>query len=612
MPDIKTRDVVKGTIKTLDRTAVLGERMKEAYVRTKEKAGNSVNTSDSSVNEDAADQLTGGIDAVTHESVHQIDQQAHRIVRASGNAVSKAQEQFRKNRQEQQTERFRNASGAEEPHLASDDTPRMQRDDFSRVEPKVPSARSNHAPSQEAPPSKIKTRDIQAGIQQAVKTREKPVIKSARATVKTTSKTVKTADAAARTTIKTAQASADSAQKASAATARAAKFTAQGIERAAQASATAAKAAAKATADAVRAIIAGTKALVSAIVAGGWVAVAVIVVICLIGLIVGSCFGIFFSGEDTGTGQTMQTVVREINANYQQRLDNIKADVPHDVLEMAGSRAVWPQVLAIYAVKTTGDSDEPMEVASMDDTRKAILTDIFWQMNDISFRTEDVTETVISETDDGNGNIVETSTTVTQTYLYITVSHRTAEEMANQFGFSEEQHQQLAALLEDENNMLWASVLYGIGASDDAIVSVALSQIGNVGGEPYWSWYGFGSRVEWCACFVSWCANECGYIDSGIVPKFASCVNGVNWFKERGQWAGNDIQPTPGMIIFFDWDNPSGSSGPQDGLSDHAGIVEKVENGRVYTIEGNSGDSCRERSYPLGYYQILGYGIPLY
>lgn len=608
MPDIKTRDVVKGTIKALDRSAVLGERMKEAYVRAKEKAGNSVNTSDSSVNEDAADQLIGGIDAVTHEAVHQIDQQGHRIIRASGNAASKAQLQFRKNGQEQQSERFRNASGTEDPHLDPDDTHQLQRDGFSRVGTKAPAARSNHASSRETPRSKIKTRDNQAVIQPAVKTREKSVIKSARATAKTTSKTVKTAEASARTTIKTAQASADSAQKASAATARAAKITAQGIERAAQASATAAKAAAKATADAVRAIIAGTKAMVSAIVAGGWVAVAVIVVICLIGLIVGSCFGIFFSGEDIGTGQTMQTVVREINEDYQQRLDTIKADAPHDVLEMAGSRAVWPQVLAVYAVKTTSDPDAPMEVASMDDTRKEILTDIFWQMNDISFRTEDITETVISETDDGNGNIVETTTTVTQTYLYITVSHRTAEEMADRFGFSEEQRQQLATLLEDENSMLWASVLYGIGANDDAIVTVALSQIGNVGGEPYWSWYGFESRVEWCACFVSWCANECGYIDAGIIPKFASCVNGVNWFRDRGQWTESDIQPTPGMIIFFDWDNPSGSSGPQDGLSDHVGIVEKVENGRVYTIEGNSGDSCRERSYPLGYYEILGYG----
>ena len=114
--------------------------------------------------------------------------------------------------------------------------------------------------------------------------------------------------------------------------------------------------------------------------------------------------------------------------------------------------------------------------------------------------------------------------------------------------------------------------------------------------------------MEWCACFVSWCANECGYIDAGVIPKFASCANGVSWFQQRGQWADNTAEPTPGMIIFFDWDDDSG----QDGQPDHVGIVARVENGRVYTIEGNSGDACKEKSYLVGYYEILGYGIPAY
>lgn len=118
-----------------------------------------------------------------------------------------------------------------------------------------------------------------------------------------------------------------------------------------------------------------------------------------------------------------------------------------------------------------------------------------------------------------------------------------------------------------------------------------------------------GSRVEWCACFVSWCADQCGYIETGVCPKYAGCVNGVAWFKEHNQWVDGSETPSPGMIIFYDWDSPNGSSGPQDGLSDHTGIVEKVENGIIYTVEGNSGDSCRENHYPVGYYEILGYGI---
>ena len=139
------------------------------------------------------------------------------------------------------------------------------------------------------------------------------------------------------------------------------------------------------------------------------------------------------------------------------------------------------------------------------------------------------------------------------------------------------------------------------------LVEIAKSQLGNVGGEPYWSWYGFGGRVEWCACFVSWCADQCGYIDKGIIPKFAVCGDGVDWFKAKSQWLDGTGTPAPGNIIFFDWPD---EYGVQDGDSDHVGIVEKVEGGRVYTIEGNSGDACERNSYPVGNYQILGYGTP--
>ena len=167
---------------------------------------------------------------------------------------------------------------------------------------------------------------------------------------------------------------AKAAQKSAQAAAKASHRAAQAARAAAKATAAGIKAAAKATAAAVKAIIAATKALVAAIAAGGWIAVAVIVIICLIGLIVGSCFGIFFSGEDTGTGQTMQTVVREINEDYENQLDTIKANISYDVLEMSGSRAVWPEVLSVYAVKTTTDPDNAMDVATVDDARKAIAS----------------------------------------------------------------------------------------------------------------------------------------------------------------------------------------------------------------------------------------------
>ena len=140
-------------------------------------------------------------------------------------------------------------------------------------------------------------------------------------------------------------------------------------------------------------------------------------------------------------------------------------------------------------------------------------------------------------------------------------------------------------------------------ASD--MVAIAQSQIGQTGGQPYWSWYGFSSRVEWCAIFVSWCANQCGYIDAGIVPKFAGCGVGVQWFQNRGQWLPGSATPEPGMLIFFQW------YGSDSSIADHVGIVERVENGRVYTIEGNADDQVRHNSYSIGYGEIKGYGVPV-
>lgn len=571
MPDIKTRDVVKGTVKVIDKSAVAAERMKDAYVRTKDKAEHGVFAAESSPEEYAADRTLTGTETAAHEAAHGLDKAGRKGVKTTKENISKAKDYFQRRKA---------------------DLPKKQTKDAMRR------VRRSADTTQKA----IKT------VDRSGKTIKQTAKSTGKAAVKTTQKSIKTAEQTSRTAIKTTQAAAKTAQKTAQATAKAAKTAAQTARAAAKATAAGIKAAVKATAAAVKAIVAGTKALIAAIAAGGWIAVVVIIVICLIGLIVGSCFGIFFSGEDSGTGQTMRQAVQEINADYQSQIDTTRATIIYDELEMSGSRAVWPEVLAVYAVKTTTDPDDPQEVATVDNAKKAILKDIFWRMNELSSRTESKTEEVITETDDGHGNIVETTTTVTRTYLYITVSHKTAEEMADNFNFNADQRQQLSELLAEENRSMWSAVLYGIYSGDDAIVTVALSQVGNVGGQPYWSWYGFDSRVEWCACFVSWCANECGYIDSGVCPKFSGCGNGVQWFQERGKWLDGSAKPVPGMVIFFDWDN-KGGSGPQDGETDHVGIVQKVEDGIIYTVEGNSGNLCRVNRYPIGHYEILGYGV---
>lgn len=452
-----------------------------------------------------------------------------------------------------------------------------------------------------------RTRKEADSIKQTAKSTGKATTKTLQKSIKTGQRTVKTAQQTAKTAVKTAEKTAKAAKKTAESSAKAAKMAAQAARQAAQAAYKAAVVTAKAIAAAVKAAIAGIKALVAAIAAGGWVAVVIIVVICLIPLIAGSCFGIFFSGDDTGNGLNMQTVISDMNAEYQAKINETKGTVAYDVLEMSGARAVWPEVLSVYAVKTAGDPNNPQEVASMDESKRQILKEVFWVMNEISFNTASKTENVLTESDDGNGNIVETTESVTRTYLYIRVTHKTPDEMAQQYGFTDEQKEQLRELLSDKNKKMWSGVLYGYYTGGEDIVSVALSQLGNKGGEPYWRWYGFGSRVEWCCCFVSWCANECGYIDTGVIPKYAGTSTGVNWFKERGQWLDGSAEPSPGMIIFYDW-----AKNGLDGQADHTAIVWKVENGYVYTIEGNWDDQCRTSCRPIGEYQILGYGVPLY
>ena len=724
MREIKTREKVKD-IKVLDKSAVVGQRMKNAFIRSKRNAAALMDDRQATPSEYAEDKVEFAADDLAHDT-------ANLAVSGTKTAVRQGRKLFQRQREKRAAEKRRENTAPTEqaptletsqgtapegqtPQRHSGTAPERrlphQRTGPPRDEPlphqrtspgpdrRLPRQRTETAPERqplpryeritERPPThadierpadtvnsfiergrtfakkqaakwaerkrQVKNRAVQSNrppqiklpdaakaprqvetavnaVETPMKTAKQPAqamgqtakatAKGAKATVKSTQRTVKTAQRTAKGTVKTAQRTsktaiktadhtAKAAQKTAQATAKAAKMTAHAARATAKTAAATAKAAAKGVSATVKAMIASVKAFVAAIAAGGWVAILAIVIICLIGLIVGSCFGIFFSGENSGTGQTMPAVVREINQEYESKLDEIKNGTAHDTLEMSGSRAVWPEVLAIYAVKTTTDPDNPQEVATMDDSKKELLKEIFWAMNEITSRTETATTTQTVETDDGAGNIVEEEVEVTTTTLYITVAHKTADEMADAYSFTADQRAQLAELLAEENRGMWSSVLYGIGVGDGEIVVVALSQLGNVGGQPYWSWYGFNSRVEWCACFVSWCANECGYLDAGVIPKTAGCISGSNWFKDRGLWQDNSYEPRPGDIIYFDWDN-KGSSGPQDGLADHVGIVEKVENGMVYTVEGNSGDSCRENRYAIGHYEIYGYGTPVY
>ncbi len=136
---------------------------------------------------------------------------------------------------------------------------------------------------------------------------------------------------------------------------------------------------------------------------------------------------------------------------------------------------------------------------------------------------------------------------------------------------------------------------------DKPIVKVAMEQLGNKGGKPFWSWYGFKNREEWCALFISWCEDKCGYLKSDVAPKFAIVSDGADWFVLRDQWRLMGDTPEPGDLIFFDWD--------QDGGRDHVGIVTEVVGDKVFTVEGNSSDMVRQKRYSVDDPVIYGYGV---
>lgn len=419
MKDIKSKESMKD-IKVLDKSQVLSERMKSSLVQAKEKVEQGTSAHENSPNEYAADRTEQTAENIKTTAIYEFNKQGQKGLRETKQNIAKVREKLKNHK---------SADVPHQPYTTSDVQTNMVRQ---------PTYRSADA----------------------VRPTKKGTIKTANKSVKTAEKTSKATIKMTRQTAKTTQKTVEATSKASQRAAQAAKVSARTAARAAKAAVETIKAAAKAAATAVKAIITGTKALIAAIVAGGWIAVVVIVLICVIALIIGSCFGIFFSGKDNGTGQTIQTAVQEINAEYQAKIDEIKAANTYDVLVMARSPADWKDVLAVYAVKINTDPNNPQEVATMDDSKKEQLKGIFWQMNEISSRTESKTEAESELANSSQKSSSEVQQTVTMTYLYITVSHKTTEEMADIYQFTDNQRKQLSELMSDKNCGMWDEIVY--------------------------------------------------------------------------------------------------------------------------------------------------------
>lgn len=291
--------------------------------------------------------------------------------------------------------------------------------------------------------SKMKIKAFKKKIQN--KSKAKSTIKNTKNTIKTSKQVAKKAEKTAKETIKASQRAVRLARET-------AKKTAQGI-----------KVAVKATISAIKAIIAGTKALIAAIVAGGWVAVVVIIVICLVALLVGSIFGIFFSSEKTSVNAvTMNEVVAECNQEFADKLQSIQDSNPHDDYVLDGSMASWKDILLVYTIKQSNGINET-DVVTMDDNKKKVLKEIFWDMNSLSseVKEETVTERGI--------NTDEEPKEVQKKVLHIKISSKSAEDMKTQYNFNTAQNNQLAELSSDKYASLWGGVIYGSNGSGEYV-----------------------------------------------------------------------------------------------------------------------------------------------
>ena len=294
----------------------------------------------------------------------------------------------------------------------------------------------------------------------------------------------------------------------------------------------------------------------------------------------------------------------------QQRIDNIERDYPgydeyrYDLDNIGHNPHALASYLTALLQSYTPQSaqDELERIFDMQYT--LTLTEEV----EIRYRTETSTDPETGET---------TTEQVPYEYyiLHVSLTNRDITTIAPEV-LTAEQLQMFRVYLETSGNK---PLLFGGGSADTSasedlsgvqfvngtrpgnpqLVELAKGQVGNVGGAPYWSWYGFDSRVAWCACFVSWCYGQAGLSE----PRFAACQSqGVPWFTSHGQWGARGYENiAPGDAIFFDWD--------LDGSADHVGLVIGTDGNRVYTVEGNSGDACKIKSYPLDYACIKGYGL---
>ena len=481
MAKIKTRDVVKKTVKTIDRAAIVAQKTKNTYVSTKDKIDRCTSDPDTNSNtglyERTSNSFKNGSRTIADNTVHQLDKIGRKGVsvtkkniRTIKDTLKKAGTKSAENATKTATEGVKNVARS-----TVKTTSTTARSASSATKPVNTAARSVRSATKSVSTTARSANSARVAGSKTIKTVEKAtektikqsarsvgkkaVKKTGKAVGKATTKTVKTAERTGKVAIKTAQKTAQATYKTAQVSSRAAIRAAQLAKATAKAAAVAAKVTAKAIIAAVKAAIAAIKALVYAIAAGGWIVIVVIIIICLIAAIFYSVFGIFFSGNDSGNVQTMYTAIQEIKTEYENTItETINSSTGCDYA-IIDNNAAWKEVVATYAVKLNLDPNNPQEVVSMDDTKKEELKSIFWTVNSITTRTESITQTVEVPFTDIYGNSFTDIVEVTNVYLYVDTVEKTTDEISQTYGFTQEQKDYLTELLSAEYDYLWEAVL---------------------------------------------------------------------------------------------------------------------------------------------------------
>ena len=432
MSNIKIKQTAETVIKTSENIGIVNEKIKDVGVRTKEKINNATEqTNSNSPEEYAVEKMQEKAKDGTDYAVYEFNRKGRKSVEETKKNIETAKmtlENVKARRKAQQAERTvketKNTVNAYVTFSSQAETPK---------------------PPVKNPPKQANS-TIKTGNAQTVKATQKV---SKKTTEKASAKAIK----------KSAQTNAIAVTK----TAEKSHKTAERLMQTAKETKRFVQLLIKFLSKALKAAYTAAKSLVSAVITGGWVSVVVIILICLVAALCSSFYGIFFSSETSQSGMNITSVIHQINNEFDDKIDEIKSSGSFDGVEVIGSRSNWKDVLSIYAVKTTTDENNPMEIATVDENKKAILSSIFWDMNNISKSVETRTEMVTKESTDGQGNTIEATEQVKKKYLVITLTGKTADDMANSYSFNDTQKKYLAELMSDKNNKLWASLIYNIG-----------------------------------------------------------------------------------------------------------------------------------------------------